>query len=55
VAAPAAAGGGVLIVSSWGQLAGATVLSCLLEATTTQLDNIFMPLHHFALLCLLPL
>ena len=54
-ASTAAAGGGVRIGGSWGQLAGGTVLSCLLEATTDQLDNIFMPLHYFALLCLLPL
>ena len=30
----------------------ATLSSCLLEASTTQLDNIFLPLHHFALLSL---
>ncbi|KAI7845351.1 hypothetical protein COHA_001058 [Chlorella ohadii] len=29
---------------------GATALSCLLEGVTTQLDNVFMPLHYFALL-----
>jgi dolichol kinase len=29
-------------------LAVATVGSCLLEAATTQLDNIFLPLHHLA-------
>ncbi|PRW21040.1 dolichol kinase EVAN [Chlorella sorokiniana] len=34
----------------WVRLAGATVLSCLLEGVTTQLDNVFMPLHYFALL-----
>lgn len=34
----------------WVRLAGATALSCLLEGVTTQLDNVFMPLHYFALL-----
>lgn len=34
----------------WVRLGGATVLSCLLEGVTTQLDNVFMPLHYFALL-----
>ena len=29
-----------------------TLLSCLLEASTTQLDNIFMPLHYLAMLSL---
>lgn len=28
----------------------ATVASCGLEAATTQLDNIFLPLHHYAML-----
>ena len=28
----------------------ATLASCLLEAATTQLDNIFLPLHHYAML-----
>ncbi|KAK9866795.1 hypothetical protein WJX84_005754 [Apatococcus fuscideae] len=28
----------------------ASVASCLLEAATTQLDNVFIPLHHFAML-----
>ena len=28
----------------------ATVTSCGLEAATTQLDNIFLPLHHYAML-----
>ncbi|KAL4424664.1 hypothetical protein ABPG77_004471 [Micractinium sp. CCAP 211/92] len=46
-------GGAALGISSWPALAAATTLSCLLEAATTQLDNIFMPLHYFALLCLL--
>ena len=35
---------------SWPVLAAAVVGSCLLETVTTQLDNIFLPLHHFALL-----
>lgn len=43
--------------ASWDGLAGAkllisTLLSCLLEAATTQLDNIFMPLHYLAMLSL---
>lgn len=46
-------GGAALGISSWPALVAATTLSCLLEAATTQLDNIFMPLHYFALLCLL--
>lgn len=46
-------GSSALGIASWPALAAATVLSCLLEAATTQLDNIFMPLHYFALLCLL--
>ena len=36
----------------------ASSASCILEAATTQLDNIFLPLHHFglhALVCLLRL
>ena len=33
----------------WTVLA-ATVASCALEAATTQLDNIFLPLHHYAML-----
>lgn len=37
----------------WVALAGATLLSCLTEALTTQLDNIFVPAHYYALLCLL--
>lgn len=36
---------------SWAALAGATALSSLLEAVTCQLDNLFVPLHYFALLC----
>lgn len=39
--------------AGWARLAAATLLSCLLEAVTTQLDNVFVPLHYFALLCLL--
>ena len=49
--AAAAAGLGQLQRGSvWVRLAGATLLSCLLEGVTTQLDNVFMPLHYFALL-----
>ena len=36
-------------VAFWSMLAAA-VASCMLEATTTQLDNIFLPLHHYAML-----
>lgn len=57
LAAALSAGGAsdaaALEIASWPALAAATALSCLLEAVTTQLDNIFMPLHYFALLCLL--
>ena len=35
-------------VAMWAMMA-ATVASCLLEAATTQLDNIFLPLHHYAM------
>ena len=42
-----------LPIASWSHLAAATALSCLLEGVTTQLDNVFMPLHYCALLCLL--
>jgi len=35
---------------SWAGLALATAAACLLEAATTQLDNIFVPLQYFALL-----
>ncbi|BDA46982.1 probable dolichol kinase at C-terminar half [Coccomyxa sp. Obi] len=35
-------------VALWAMMA-ATVASCLLEAATTQLDNIFLPLHHYAM------
>lgn len=52
-ALPSRGGGDGLQIDSWGQLAVASALSCLLEAVTTQLDNVFMPLHYFALLCLL--
>ena len=43
--------------ATWDGMAGAklltsTILSCLLEASTTQLDNIFMPLHYLAMLSL---
>lgn len=39
--------------AGWVALVGATAGACLLEAATTQLDNVFVPLHLFALLCLL--
>ena len=29
-------------------MAGGVIASCMLEASTTQLDNVFLPLHHFA-------
>lgn len=35
------------------QIMAATVAASLLEASTTQLDNVFLPLHLFSLLCLL--
>lgn len=38
--------------ASWSTVSAAVVGSCLLEAVTTQLDNIFLPLHHCALLSL---
>jgi dolichol kinase len=38
----------------WCALFAATLLSSLLEAVTLQLDNLFVPLHYFALLaCIL--
>lgn len=40
-------------IRGWLALGGATLLSSLLEATTEQLDNIFVGLHYFALLCCL--
>lgn len=55
----AAAGGGSFSsflapgAPGWARLAAATAASCLLEAATTQLDNVFVPLHLFSLLCLL--
>ena len=36
--------------ASWTTVIVAVVGSCVLEAVTTQLDNIFLPLHHCALL-----
>lgn len=36
---------------SWASIITATTAACLLEAATTQLDNIFVPLQFFALLC----
>ena len=41
--------GGVAGVT-WSGILVAVAGSCLLEAVTTQLDNIFLPLHHLALL-----
>ena len=35
---------------TFGSFVYASVASCLLEAGTTQLDNIFLPLHHLTLL-----
>ena len=45
------------VTAAWDGTVGAkllisTLLSCLLEASTTQLDNIFMPLHYLAMLSL---
>ena len=45
------------VTAAWDGTLGAkllisTLLSCLLEASTTQLDNIFMPLHYLAMLSL---
>ena len=37
---------------SWTTVLVAVMGSCLLEAVTTQLDNIFLPLHHCALLAM---
>lgn len=59
VALLTAAGGGTLAAAAapgapgWARLAAATAAACLLEASTTQLDNVFVPLHLFSLLCLL--
>lgn len=39
--------------ATWGALVAATGAASLLEAATTQLDNVFVPLQLFALLCLL--
>ena len=36
---------------TWLGVFTATAAACLLEAATTQLDNIFVPLQYFALLC----
>lgn len=40
------------LVQRWESLilVGATLLSCFLEAVTTQLDNLFVPLHYLTLL-----
>lgn len=37
----------------WGVVSCATVLSCMLEASTEQMDNLFIPLHYYALLLLI--
>jgi dolichol kinase len=44
-------GGGHGAAVGW--LVGATALSSGLEAATAQLDNLMVPLHYYALLCLL--
>lgn len=44
-------GGSGVWAPAW--LVTSTVLSSLLEASTDQLDNIFVPLHYFSLLCCL--
>lgn len=38
---------------SWFGFALATILTCMLEATTTQIDNLFLPLIFYALIILL--
>lgn len=37
--------------SGWACLVASTAAASLLEASTTQLDNVFLPLHIFSLLC----
>lgn len=39
--------------AGWGGIMASTAAACLFEASTTQLDNVFLPLHLFSLLCLL--
>jgi dolichol kinase len=46
---PGSSGDSCGVVSLW-SMAIATVASCVLEAATTQLDNIFLPLHHYAMM-----
>ena len=48
-------GGGAAVRDrgGWAMLVGASVLSSVLEASTDQLDNMFIPLHYFALICCL--
>jgi dolichol kinase len=46
----AAASGQRLGAVSWAKLWGATMLSSLFEAVTPQLDNLFVPLHYYAVL-----
>ena len=44
--------GGEMGSSKWMvPMLGATLLSSLLEAATEQLDNLFIPVHYFTLLC----
>jgi dolichol kinase len=43
-------GGGGNANNGWVVLVAVTVLNSLLEASTEQLDNLFIPLHYFALL-----
>lgn len=38
---------------SWFGFALATILTCMLEATTTQIDNLFLPLIFYSLILLL--
>ena len=40
----------VLHSPMWASLLVSSMLSCILEASTTQLDNIFIPIHYMAML-----
>lgn len=40
-------------LDEWLKLASATVLACLVEAFTSQIDNLFLPLVYFVLLLLM--
>ena len=42
--------GCVLWLQHWGSFVVSTVLSCVLEACTSQIDNLFLPLHYYACL-----